>query len=118
MKTMFRLFLMFSFVLHFVLAGICPLTKWCIPGCHRESTIFSRLAKHINKALEELQQPPAATEPLAAPEEMQHDIHGQKRPLTPLFTKVSPSRSKRQKSKAAHVKDVQARCDECQLDSK
>jgi len=74
---------MFSFVL--------PLTncKWCIPVCHHESTIFSRLAKDINKALEELQQPPAATEPLAVPEEMQHDIHGQKRPLTPLFTKVS-----------------------------
>lgn len=87
-----------------------------------DSKTASGLAKDINKALEELQQPPAATEPLAVPEEMQHDSHGQKRPLTPLFTKVTQSQSKKQKgaskSEAAHVKDVQARCDECQLDSK
>ena len=80
-----------------------------------ESKTADGLAYDINVVLEELRNRP----PPAPLKEMQPTCP-EKRPLTPLFT-ASQSRSKKQKvapkAETSHVKGVQARCDECQLDS-
>ena len=81
-----------------------------------ESKTADGLANDMSKALREMHAPPLVRQPV---EETQ-PTHAQKRPLTPLFRE--PCSSKRQKgasnSESGHVKSVQGRCDDCQLDSK
>ena len=75
------------------------------------------LANDIGKALQEMHATPLA---LRERVEETQPTHAQKRLLTPLFSE--PCSSKREKgasnSESGHVKSVQARCDDCQLDSK
>lgn len=83
-----------------------------------ESKTADGLANDISKALQEMRAPPPVSFRQHA-EETQ-PTHPQNWPLTPLFSE--PCSSKRQKgasnSESGHVKSVQARCNDYQLDSK
>ena len=100
----------------------------CDDGFDRiESKTATDLVDEISKALEKLKNAKAEAHGRneRSTERSERQCHAQKRPvpqpLTPIFTEGSSRTKKKKRScegEISHVKDVEERCNECQLDSK